>query len=73
MNAVVRYGLWLSLALGLSCSPEVGSGEAETSVLGRGDLGWDEDSPEEHTLSEGGLERGRVMVSPEGALPKCGL
>jgi hypothetical protein len=46
LNVVVPYGLRLSLALGLSSLPEAGSGEAETVVLGRGNLGRDEDSPE---------------------------
>lgn len=46
MNVAVLGGLRLSLALDLYCLIEVGSGEAETSVMGRGDLGRDENSPE---------------------------
>jgi hypothetical protein len=46
LNAAIPCGLRLSLALALSSLPEAGLGEAETAVLGRGDLGRDEDSPE---------------------------
>jgi hypothetical protein len=46
LNVVVPSELRLSLVLGLFCSPEAGSSEAETAVLRRGDLSQDEDSPE---------------------------
>jgi hypothetical protein len=46
LNAAVPGRLRLSLALGLSSLPEAGSGEAETSVLGGGDLDRDDDTPE---------------------------
>jgi hypothetical protein len=57
----------LSPASGMSSLPETGSDEVETTVLGRGDLGQDEDSLENNTLSEGRLGRGRAMVTLRGA------
>jgi hypothetical protein len=51
----------------MSSLPETGSDEVETTVLGRGDLGQDEDSLENNTLSEGRLGRGRAMVTLRGA------
>jgi hypothetical protein len=46
LNAHVPRSLRLRLASGLSSLTEMGSGEAETIVPGRGNLGRDEDSPE---------------------------
>jgi hypothetical protein len=48
LNAPVPYGLLLSHASSMSSLLGTGSGEAETSVLGRGALGRGED-PSENT------------------------
>jgi hypothetical protein len=46
LNAHVSCDLRLRPASGLFSLPETGSGQAETTILGREDLGWDKDSPE---------------------------
>jgi hypothetical protein len=69
LNVVVSCGLRPSLALGLSSSPEVGSGEAKTSVLGRGDLDRHEDSPENTPC----LRAGSGEAELRGASGKGGL
>jgi hypothetical protein len=54
--------------LGLSSSPKTGLGEAETLVLGRGDLGRDEDSPEYVPCSRAGSSETELWVTAERGL-----
>jgi hypothetical protein len=61
LNAYVPYGLWLRPGLGLSSLPEMGSGEAETTVPWRGDLGRDKDFLENVPGPESRLGRGGLM------------
>jgi hypothetical protein len=60
--------LRMSLALGLSPLPEARSGEAETTVLGWGDLSHDEDSPENTLRSRAGSGEAEFVEIPEGDL-----
>jgi hypothetical protein len=65
LNAAFFGGLRLSLALGLSCSLEAGSGEVKTTVLGSEDLSRDEGSPENTPCPRASRAR-RSDDDPEG-------
>jgi hypothetical protein len=63
-------GLRISLALGLSPLPEAGSGMVETIILGLGDLGWDEDCPENTSRSRTSLGEAEFVETPKGDLER---
>jgi hypothetical protein len=48
--------------------PDTGSGEAETVVLGREDLGWDEDSTEYVPCQRAGPGEAELWVTVEKGL-----
>jgi hypothetical protein len=62
------WGPRLRPASGLSSLSETGSGEAETTVLGRGDLGQDRDSPEYVPYSWDGSDEAELWVTIERGL-----
>jgi hypothetical protein len=68
LNVDVPAGLRLTLALGLSPLSKAGSSEAGTAVLGCGDQGRDEDSPENTPRPRTGSSEAEFVETPEWGL-----
>jgi hypothetical protein len=73
LNAPVPCRLWVSFVLGLSFLPEMGSDEAETGVLGKGDLSRDEDSSENTPCLWAGSSDTELWYPLRGASGKARL